>query len=128
MNDKEIIDVACREVQPSSQPQHGRLLALLLAFAAPGACVGAAFGKWSGEVAFGLLLVITALALAFGLMLKNGRRISSVFGLTAAIGLAGLALCLVCRFNVWLSLIGLAMAGISVLMLKRIEARGWSYE
>jgi len=125
-NNHEFIDVKCREVR--TMPVHPaiRFLILALTVAAAVLCAGAAFDLWSGDVAmFGLITVAVAM-LAVGRRLP-GRRISGVFSLTGLVGMCGIALALT-ALNGFLSLFGVVLAGLSLVVLHKIDIRGWNHE
>lgn len=124
-NSHEIIDVQCREIRTARTNDFSFLIffAHILAAAIAGA---AAFGMISGTVTAMLLVGIAAGFVLLGLYLKSGRRISAVFAVTAFAGLSGVALALA-NINFSLSLIGLAVGGLSLLALSKINNRGWNH-
>lgn len=126
MHNNEIIDVVCREVPAHRAQRRVSVLGVALTFATATACGGVVVGLWSGDAAMGALLLLALLALVAGLYAKAGSRISAIFGLTAAVGIAGLLAALV-NLHVVLTCAGIALAGASLLVLSKIHARGWNH-
>lgn len=126
MHNNEIIDVVCREIPAHCVQRRVSVFGVALTFATATASGGASLGLWSGDVAMGALLLLAALALIGGLYAKTGRRISGVFGLTAAVGMAGLLMALA-NLAVVITCAGIALAGASLLVLSKIHARGWNH-
>lgn len=122
-NNEHIIDVQFREVGRKPAPWW----ALLFPLSAAAVCFGAVLDIWSGPVAMFLLMFIGAVALLIGMNIKNGRRISGIYGLTAITGMASLAL----AFAFMGSLLGgiaLCVSGLCILDMLKIEKRNWQYE
>lgn len=124
-NNREIIDVVCREM-PASSANPVRTWAAVLPLLCAAIAGGAAFDLWSGNAAMFALLGVAAVALLLGLRLTSGKRISGVFGLSAFVGLAGVALSLA-SVNAVLSVAGLGIAGFAMLVLSKITIRGWEH-
>jgi hypothetical protein len=121
-NNEHIIDVQFREV--GRKPAPWWVLLFPLSAAAGG--FGAVFDIWTGQVAMCLLMFIGALALLVGMNIKKGRRISSIYGLTAITGMASLAFAWATTSPL-LSGGAICVAGLCILALVKIERRGWEY-
>lgn len=85
-----------------------------------------AFGLIPGAITIVLFAVIGMVALAWGLTLKSGSRISAVFGVFAFAGLIGVILAMA-NFNLFFTLVGIGLAGFSILALSKIQKRGWNH-
>jgi len=120
-----IINAAAREV-PAAAYKNTAGLVVLLPFAAAAAAGGAGFGLWPGDVAMCWLLILAAVAVWQGVSLATGKRISDIFAVFALVGLAGVALSVLCG-GVVLPAIGAVVAGIGRLGLSKIERRGWEH-
>lgn len=88
---------------------------------------GAGLGLWSGSVALGGLLGLALVLLLVAANSNAWRRPSQVFALTAVVGIGGVILAAL-QINAACSLFGLFVAGMAMLVISKIELRGWTYE
>lgn len=121
-NNEHIIDVQFREVGRKPAPWW----ALLIPLSVIAVCLGGVFDIWTGPVTMYLLLFIGAIALLIGMNIKNGRRISGIYGLTAITAMASQALAFA-NFNMLVSAAAISVSGLCILAMLKMERRGWQH-
>lgn len=126
MKNHGIIDVQCTVIRSEKVQQPSRYWGVCAAFVAAACAGGAGLGLWSGSAAVAGLVGVALVLLLVGVNLK-GQRPSQIWALTALVGIAGVALT-VSHINTACSLFGLCLAGLAMLVLSKIEQRGWTYE